>query len=211
MMLTEHHVTERLFAELMALPLWVKLVLFLDLKNDLTQYLSSGTIEHLSGDDPIALFAPCLTEAGEQFLNSNPQDSLLAPVLQDAKMRLSVLDICLRRQINLCDFCDLLLRAIDQGWIHPPASIKITASVEYLSGRTRLGEYLLKIGLIRPDQLDQALRAQKYIDEAMNDHTKLANILINLGYITRKDSETILFLKDESKKPIPKSVFWDLI
>ena len=85
------------------------------------------------------------------------------------------------------------------------------ASIEYLSGRTRLGEYLLKLGLIRPEQLDQALRAQKYIDEAMSDHTKLANILINLGYITRKDSETILFLKDESKKPIPKSAFWDMI
>ena len=210
-MLTKFHVSEKLFGELMSLPLWVKLSLFLDLKSELSHYLSGTSLENLGTEEPIALYTPRLTVDGENFLKTAPSDSMMKPLLSDCKMNLSTLDLCLRHHLSLADFCEQILRAIDQRWVVSPQSTKTCASLEYLAGRIRIGEYLVKAGFIRPEQLDQALRAQKYIDEAMDDHTKLANILINLGYITRKDSETILFLKAESQKQVPKSPLWDLL
>ena len=35
----------------------------------------------------------------------------------------------------------------------------------------------------------------------MGEQTGIADVLINLGYIKREDSEAILFLKEESRKP----------
>lgn len=187
------------------MPLWVKLVLYLDLKKEVGCYLSPHTLEHLT-EEPLALYTPMLTEAGELALAEGTCniDTLLA----DCRIGLNVLDICLRHQWSLAELCEMFLTGYDMRFIDRPKSNRIFCTIEFIAGRIRLGEYLLKIDLITPEQLDQALRAQKYIEEAMNEHTKLANILINLGYITRRDTETILFLKEESRSPLPSSLFW---
>jgi hypothetical protein len=206
-MITEHHVAEKLFNELMRLPLWVKLVFYVDLRKDLAQYLSGPTLEQLTADEPIALYVPILTQTGEVFLTAGEVYPNLKALLADCQLRLSILDICLRHEWSLESVCQLLLEAFERKFILAPPSVKVHSSIEYLAGSTRLGEYLLKLGLIKSDELDQALRAQKYIDEAMSDHTHLANILINLGYVTRRDCETILLLKEESQRPIQHTPF----
>ena len=52
-----------------------------------------------------------------------------------------------------------------------------------LAGRTRLGEYLVKINRLSIEQLDQALRTQRYIEESMGERTGIANVLINLPMV----------------------------
>ena len=204
-MITQHHITEQLFSELTKMPLWVKLVLYLDLKKEVSQYLSAHTLEHLT-EEPLALYTPVLTQAGEMALAES--SSNIDALLTDCRIRLNVLDICLRHQWALAELCKMFLTGYELRYIEPPKSNRVYCTIEFIAGRTRLGEYLLKVDLISPEQLDQALRAQKYIEEAMNEHTKLANILINLGYITRRDTETILFLKEESQQPLPPCLFW---
>lgn len=206
-MITEHHVAEKLFNELMRLPLWVKLVFYVDLRKDLAQYLSAATLEQLTSDEPIALYVPILSQAGEVFLTAGEVYPNLKALMADCQLRLSLLDICLRHEWSLEALCQLLLEAYERKLIVTPQSVKVLSSIEYLAGSIRLGEYLLKLSLIKSDQLDQALRAQKYIDEAMSDHTQLANILINLGYVTRRDCETILMLKEEAQRPIEHTPF----
>ena len=65
------------------------------------------------------------------------------------------------------------------------------------------------MGRISVEQLDQALRTQQYIEESMHEHTGIANILINLGYITRQDTEGILFLKEESRTVIDNMALFE--
>lgn len=188
--------------QLKALPLWVKQVLYIGLQTEFRSYFASESLLDISQEDTLSLFIPQTTTKAAECDNPTSLDPALRTILQAATQGLTVLDICLNHQWTLEQACLCLHGAIEENWIHPPESPKAYATLEYIASKIRLGEYLVKMGCITPQQLDQSLRTQIYIKEAMNEHTGIANIMINLGYITRKDTESILFLKEESKKPI---------
>ncbi len=194
------HVAQQLLSNIMELPLWVKQVIYLELHRELTEHFTAETLQNLVPADTIAFYTPKLTPEGERVLLEIRDD--VGRLLMEAKQRFTVLDMCLRNTWSLETCCTLLMHGITSQWLHPPASVKALGTIEYMANRIRLGEYLVKMGRISVDQLDQSLRTQQYIKEALQEHTGLANILINLGYITRQDTEGILFLKEESRKPI---------
>jgi hypothetical protein len=121
----------------------------------------------------------------------------------------SVMNICVINQWTLEQCCDYLFSAIEKGFIIPPTSIVIQATLLYMGGKIRLGDYLVKTGRLKLEQLDQALRTQRYIEESLGERTGIGNIFINLGYIHKQDCEGILFLKEESKKPFPIEVMME--
>ena len=68
-------------------------------------------------------------------------------------------------------------------------------------------KYFVKLGKINIEQLDEALRTQKYIEGSVKDKPGLAQILINLGYLSKSDVECILLLKQEcNKRYIPDEI-----
>lgn len=188
-----------------SLPLWVRHVLFVTLQSDLKTHFVDESLHDLSPEDAVALFSPRLTPEGSKAEASSSGDR--KKLLTASKNNLMILDICLEYHWSLEQCCRILHECITAQWITPPQSKKAVGTIEYLANAIRLGEYLVKMGRISGDQLSQALRTQVYIQEAMNEHTGIANILINLGYITRKDTEAILFLKEESKQPIELPAF----
>lgn len=196
----DSHVAQQLLENIKGLPLWIKQVIYLELREELLRHFVPESLNTLTAEDTVAFFIPRITDEGERVILERKDE--VGMVLMDAKSRFSLLDICLRRQWSLEVCCYFMLEAIDNAYIHPPASVKAMATLEYLGNRIRLGEYLVKMGRITLDQLEQALRTQQYIKEALQEHTGLANILINLGYITRQDIEGLLFLKEESKTTI---------
>lgn len=197
---TSAHVSRRLIANINSLPLWVKQVVYLDLHNELASFFAADNLNNMSSEDTIAFFLPKLTSDGERNLLEVKGD--VGKLLMNAKDKLTLLDICILNNWTLETCCHAIVEAMHYQWLYPPPSLKAMGTIEYLGNSIRLGEYLVKMGRISMEQLEQALRTQQYIKEAMQEHTGLANILINLGHITRKDTEGILFLKEESRKPL---------
>lgn len=187
--------------QMKSLPLWVKQVVFLELLQEFKRFFAFDTLHELAPDDSIALYVPSLTPDAPKspYTEVTKQQ---AQMLESSNHLLTVLDMCILHEWSLESLCIILYDAIESGWIKPPHSPKAMATLAYLSNNIRLGEYLVRMSVITQDQLTQALRTQLYIQEAMNEHTGLANIMINLGYVTRRDTEGILFLKEESKKPL---------
>ena len=81
-----------------------------------------------------------------------------------------------------------------------PQSVKMIEMVRYLSGKTRIGEYFLRIGQISQDQLSSILEQQEKIKRATNEQVGTATILVNMGYIPESAVKAVLRYKEESRK-----------
>ncbi|HEY9745097.1 MAG TPA: hypothetical protein V6C99_02640 [Oculatellaceae cyanobacterium] len=195
---------DQLIQQLSAFPLWMKQVLYAQLRNDLETCMSKATLDAFSPEHTLQLWVPELTRQGQGELEqpSGQFAQGIYRLLHLVKFRKNVVNITILNNWSLEQCAQHLLHAIDRELVMPPRSAVIMGTVEYLAGKTRLGEYLVKINRLTVEQLDQALRTQKAIQEAMGERTGIANVLINLGYIKREDSEGILFLKEESKKAL---------
>jgi hypothetical protein len=202
-------VFEQIMQEISGLPLWIKHVIFLQLRSDLEKSLTKSTLDGLGDSDSLQLMVPQVTHAGKQELEqpSGRNTQELLRLLHCANRQKNVVNICIINNWTLEQCSILLVEAIEKQYVTPPVSVHTQATLLYLGNRIRIGDYLVKIGRLTLEQLDQALRTQRYIEESLGEKTGIANVLINLGYIHKKDSEGILFLKEESKKVFPFNTF----
>lgn len=194
---------EGMMRMLSALPLWVKQIIYTQLRIDLETTLSKRTLDMFGPDDLLQLLVPELTTVGNKELDhpSGYHSQDLLRFLHLCRQKKTIANIAILNYWTLDHTNNCLLQALNHQLVASPKSGTIKATIDYLAGNTRLGEYLVKINRLTMEQLDQALRTQKYIEESMGDKTGIANVLTNLGYIKKEDSEGILFLKEESMKP----------
>lgn len=193
---------DHLIRQLGTFPLWMKQVIYAQMRHDLESSMSKATLDAFSPEHTLQLWLPELTRQGQMELEqpSGQFEQGILRLLHLARFKKNVVNITILNNWSLEQSSRYLLHGIDRELIAPPRSAVVMGTIEYLAGKTRLGEYLVKINRLSVEQLDQALRTQKAIQEAMGERTGIANVLINLGYIKREDSEGILFLKEESKK-----------
>jgi hypothetical protein len=193
---------DHLIQQLSSFPLWMKQVIYAQMRHDLESSMSKATLDAFSPEHTLQLWVPELTRQGQMELErpTGQFDQGVLRMLHFTRYQKNVVNITVLNNWSLEQTSQYLLQAITHELIVPPRSAVITGTIEYLAGKTRLGEYLVKINRLTVEQLDQALRTQKAIQDAMGERTGIANVLINLGYIKREDSEGILFLKEESKK-----------
>lgn len=191
-----------LMKQLSTLPLWVKQVIYAQLQRELEISLSYTTLQTFTPEHTLQLWVPELNRHGVLEMEKHDQRPP-APVLKLlhwVRHHKNIITITIMNQWSLGECSDALAQAIDLRLIEPPVSMAVAGTIDYMAGRIRLGEYLVKISRLNIDQLDQALRTQRAIQEAMGERVGIANVLINLGYIKKEDSESILFLKEESRK-----------
>jgi hypothetical protein len=190
-------------SEMANLPLWVQQVIYTDLKT----YLERGTGLHglsaVSRDDFLQLWKPALTARGQDALrtlafNEHGEMVLLLDALRHQD---NIAMMCARYEWSLQNACHLLIKALREQYIHPPHSKILEASIRFLGDEIRIGEYLVFIGRVDRTQMDLALQTQEYIESAMGERARIADILIRLEVLTPEDVESILFLKEESRKP----------
>lgn len=191
-----------LLKSLLSLPLWIKQVVYSELKSNLESSAARGTLDLVNKDECLQLYIPQITFLGRKELETKSRK--LSPAaykfLEGADRTNRIIDICIENGWTLESCSKLLLTCLDQELIVPSRSAIINGTAQYLAGRIRLGEYLIKLNKVSIDNLDQALRTQKYIEHSIGETTGLGEVLINLGYITKNDTESILFLKEESMK-----------
>jgi hypothetical protein len=192
------------------MPLLTKQTLYVMLKASLEQRLSTHTLEKMDAENLLQLWVPQMTHMGMQTLhqltNQNQTAHPLYRLLRCVHAKQTISQICVLNGWSLAQGCMLVQQACEKEWLLPSPSNLVMGAVHFITGQIRLGEFLLRLGKISAEQLDQALKTQQYAWEVMGQRSAIGNILMNLGYVTKDDIEGILLLKQESKRPLYMSV-----
>jgi len=88
---------------------------------------------------------------------------------------------------------------VEQNYIRHPESKYIESTAKFISGKIRSGEFFKHIGKIDVDQLQQVIVKQKEY-EKNGVSKKIVEIMIELGFVTEKDSVALLRIKEEAQK-----------
>lgn len=202
----------RLQAIIKSMPIWVKQVLYTDLKRELEQSTIRGIKDSVNLVHALQHYHPSLTPEGATALKNfrdarqkhpkklDTEQLQVGLLLEGCYLDQSILNICLKTGWSLKQCATQVYNAIEKRWIHEPASLSVNASLKFISDQIRLGQYLLELGHLTEHQLSQALRIQGYIEEALGGREGIGNILINMGLVNREEVEGILYLLEDSKQ-----------
>ncbi len=190
-------------SEMANLPMWVQQVIYTDLKSYLEKDAGIHRLSSVSREDFLQLWKPTLSERGQEALRtlSLSEHGDMVLLLDAVRHNDNVAMMCARYEWSLQNACHLFIAALRQQYIKPPHSKVLEASIRFLGDEIRIGEYLVFIGRVDQAQMELALQTQQYIESAMGERAKIADILIRLELLTPEDVQSILFLKEESRKP----------
>ena len=88
---------------------------------------------------------------------------------------------------------------MEQNYIEKPDNDEIYAMGGFIAGKFRTGDYYRINGSITIDQLEQAVMTQRNLDDRM-EHKLFGKILVELGFITEKNIQTLFTLKTDAKR-----------
>lgn len=186
--------------KLKSFPLWIKQVIFLYLYEDLSNVISDDFI-NTSEDEVLNLYTPVLSFMGKKELEERAKgfEPNLYTFLESVEGGMSLMETALNNFWTPEETCKFFLTATDSDLIKGPIPPKIYAMAGLIAGRYRTGEYFKRVGKINVDQLEMTIRRQKELKE-QGQNTKIAQVMIDLGYITEKDVSSLFVIKDEAKK-----------
>lgn len=122
----------------------------------------------------------------------------------------SIAEISLDTYLTLEEIASYFLMCISEKYLEKPENSQILSVANYLSGRYKIGEYLVSTKVISEKQLEKAIE----VDLNSKNNRKFGQILIDLGFIKEESLKAIILLKDEAKKrfildyhEVPKSEF----
>ena len=183
-----------------ALPLWVRQVVYLKTEQMLSDELDNF-LDLLSPKEPLQFLVPVLTFKGKRELEErkNNFSEQFYVFLENCKDGFDIFEITLRNFWTLSETASIFVRAVEKEYIEIPKCESNYVIIQFLANKIRTGELLKRLGKIDVIQLENAIREQKKkAEEGIN--TRIADIMIELGYITEKDVKIILLFKEESKK-----------
>ena len=183
-----------------ALPLWVRQVVYLKTEQKLSEELDDF-LELLSPKEPLQFVTPKITFKGKRELEerANNFSEQFYIFLENCKDNFDIFEITLRNFWTLSETAAIFVRAAEKEYIEIPACESNYVIIQFLANKIRTGELLKRLGKIDVIQLENAIREQKRKVEAGNN-MRIADVMIELGYITEKDVKIILLFKEESKK-----------
>lgn len=186
--------------KLKAFPLWIKQVIFLYLYKDLKEATSDDFIE-TNEEDMLNLYVPTLSYVGRTELEERAKgfEPNLYTFLESAESEMSLLEVALNYFWTLEETCKQFLAAVDADLIKAPIPPKIIAMAGFMAGRYRTGEYFKRVGKINVDQLELTIRRQKELTD-QGQKAKIAQIMIDLGFVTERDTHALMIIKEEAKK-----------
>ncbi len=183
-------------------PVWVQEVVYLDIQKRLKEKLASVS-DHDTTSEIYPVFVPEITFKGKKELETheNGLDFNIYKYLEAASNKLRVIDITLNNFWTLEESSKYLAECIRKEFIRNPSDPVLSASVFYLAGEIRIGEYVKRLNKINVEELDDVLRKQKQHNlEHPDERLKTGEIMISMGYVANKDIDKILYTKEEAKK-----------
>ena len=152
---------------------------------------------------------PLVTYKGQTELkekNRNFSDGYYV-FMQDLLNGDNIFEITLKNNWSLCDSAKIFLKLLEEGYLFVDNFLanRNVALAMFMAGKIKTGEFLIKIKRINDAQLQQALKYQKQLNSE-GRHVKMASVLIKLGFVSDKGLDSLLLLKEESKKRLTTNV-----
>lgn len=181
-------------------PLWIKQVIFLYLYQDLSKDISDDFISRKE-EDLLHLFVPELSYIGKTELEERAKgfEPNVYNFLSCVDNGMPIMEVALNNFWTLEEVCKYFLTAVDADLFKAPLPVNIIAMAGFMAGRYRAGEYFKRVGKINVDQLELTIRKQKELVE-QGQKIRIAEVMISLGFITKKDTESLFVIKEEAKK-----------
>ena len=186
--------------KLLAYPLWVKQAvyyrLYLNMKENYCERLVIKNANNL-----FAFYNPTVTFKGKTELwdRTSGLDSNIYNFLRLCVEGYSILEISLNTFLSMEEAAKNFMFCLEQNFIEKPESDEVYAMGGFIAGKFRTGEYYKINGSITIDQLDQAVMTQRNLDDRM-EHKLFGKILVDLGFITEKNVQTLFTLKADAKQ-----------
>ena len=186
--------------KIMDFPLWVKEVVYFQLKQSIDQYFDASEVLR-SPDSIFQFFRPKLTYAGKKEFESRGRElsSESYKFLEMCGTGHSIVEMTLANFWTLEEIAKMFTYCVSKELVTRPDDKKMEVTAAYMASEIRLGEYFKRIEVIDIEQLERALRAQKASEESGN-RIGMGQILIDMGFITQDDISLLLQIKDESRK-----------
>ena len=191
---------ELFMGKLLAYPLWVKQAvyyrLYLNMKENYCERLVIKNANNL-----FAFYNPTVTFKGKTELwdRTRGLDSNIYNFLRLCVEGYSILEISLNTFLSMEEAAKNFMFCLEQNFIEKPESDEVYAMGGFIAGKFRTGEYYKINGSITIDQLDQAVMTQRNLDDRM-EHKLFGKILVDLGFITEKNVQTLFTLKADAKQ-----------
>ncbi len=191
---------ELFMGKLLAYPLWVKQAvyyrLYLNMKENYCERLVIKNADNL-----FAFYNPTVTFKGKTELwdRASGLDSNIYNFLRLCVEGYSILEISLNTFLSMEEAAKNFMFCLEQNFIEKPESDEVYAMGGFIAGKFRTGEYYKINGSITIDQLDQAVMTQRNLDDRM-EHKLFGKILVDLGFITEKNVQTLFTLKADAKQ-----------
>lgn len=196
--------TKNLFIDYMekmcSYPLWIKQTIFIKLSQDLTQYLSNEFIDLQEGN-LFHVYKPVLSERGQNELltKESEYDELIYTFLNCCTKQMSLIDIAIDNNLTMEEVAKAFMFCKTSKFFSSEVPNLISAIAGFIAGKYRTGEYLIRAGKMTIEQLDQVLNRQQEIN-ASGKHVFIAELMVQMGFVTDVDVKSIIFMKEESGK-----------
>lgn len=209
--MTSQPISELFLHNIDVLPLWVKQVLYLKTRDKLREELAEF-LDVLVTDNLMQYYVPKLTFAGRTELETRekrlPEEFYtFYKCVQNGN---DLFEITLANYWTFAQTCSLLSRSLELQYISIPENDSIVSIAQFMAGKIRTGEMLKRLGKIDVMQLEKAIRIQKDRNES-GKPVKMAELMIELGYITDKDINILLAFKDDAKKRFVMGIGFSLV
>ncbi len=159
--------------------------------------------EEISNNEPLsyifASYKPVLTYKGKCELDYKKLgfDTNIYNILDAVNNNYSIGEITLSTYFSLEEIAGYFLFCTDEGFFEIPQNPKILNIAGFLAGKYRTGEYFLNNGNISETQLKTAIQNYETSDKT---DKKFGQTLIDNGFITKSQLDSVLYSKDEAKK-----------
>lgn len=186
--------------KLLGFPLWVKQIIYLRLYQNLALSLTEDFI-NTKEEDIFHLYVPILTFTGKTEMTDRKCncETNIYTFLTNIYEGLSMLEVSMNNFWTMEEVSKYYMFCLEHDYIKTPSSAYILAMAGFMAGKYRTGEYFKRIGKINVDQLERTIVKQKELNQ-QGQPLKMAEIMISLGFITEKDTSSLLVIKEEAKK-----------
>ena len=181
-------------------PLWIKQTIFLNLSNDLTQYLSNEFLDVQEGD-LFHVYKPTLSEHGqnELFTKESGYDELIYAFMNCCTKGMSLIEIAIDNNLTMEEVAKAFTFCRTSKFFSKEVPNLISAIAGFIAGKYRTGEYFIRAGKMTIEQLDEVLNKQQEIN-ASGKHVFIAELMVQLGFVSEVDVKSIIFMKEEAGK-----------
>ena len=186
--------------KMLAFPLWIKQIIFLNLSNDLNNYLSDEFLDIQEGE-LFHVYKPSLSELGQNELltKESKYDESIYSFLNCCSKGMSLIEIAIENNFSMEEVTKAFMFCKTSGLFSNEVPNLISAIAGFIAGKYRTGEYLVRAGKMTIEQLDEVLNKQQEMN-ANGKHVFIAELMIQMGFVKESDVKSVIFMKEEAGK-----------